>query len=256
MASWLDRHWEPTPDAPARRNQRGGLYQAYQPDELCSRPVVLEPELAARAAEVERAVRRLPLGPEAAGLEGLARFLLRSEAIASSRIEGLQVRYTGSPLDRPALDGLTRWIGLFLDATTVAAEQAARFAAELADLRAGWHERLAAWRADRGVRERPRSGSAAARLVELLPEVPVMTTGTIQRLLELSFPSARAAVEELADAGVVARRRVEGGTTGYLATEVLDLLTYAERRLTSTRWDPRQSKPVRAVPPRPQRRPV
>lgn len=434
MASWLDRHWEPTPDAPARRNQRGGLYRAYQPDELCSRPVVLEPELAARAAEVERAVRRLTLGPEAAGLEGLARFLLRSEAIASSRIEGLQVsaqqvalfelavgegrpttgfthnaqlvannitvlrkaaidlaaaplvttggidalhqallpderlhglravqnwiggsdwhpldaqfvppppelvprlmddlvtyadigthgpllqaalvhaqfetihpyadgngrvgrallhtvltrrgltptailpislvlltrsddyiealtayRYTGSPLDRPASDGLKRWIGLFLDATTVAAEQAARFAAELADLRAGWHERLAAWRADRGVRERPRSGSAVARLVELLPEVPVMTTGTIQRLLELSFPSARAAVEELADAGVVARRRVEGGTTGYLATEVLDLLTYAERRLASTRWDTRQSNPVRAVPPRPQRRPV
>jgi hypothetical protein len=37
------------------------------------------------------------------------------------------------------------------------------------------------------------------------------------------------AVEELADAGIVARRRVDRGTTGYLATEVFDLLMYAER---------------------------
>lgn len=47
MATWLDRHWEPSLDAPSRRNQRGGRYRAYQPDELRSRPVVLEPELAA-----------------------------------------------------------------------------------------------------------------------------------------------------------------------------------------------------------------
>lgn len=82
-----------------------------------------------------------------------------------------------------------------------------------------------------------------------------MTTRTVQRLLELSFPSARAAVEELADAGIVARRRVDRGTTGYLATEVFDLLTYAERRLASTRWDTRQSEPAMPVPARPQRRP-
>ena len=43
------------------------------------------------AADVERAVRLLARGPGAHGLEGLARFLLRSEAIASSRIEGMEV---------------------------------------------------------------------------------------------------------------------------------------------------------------------
>lgn len=148
---------------------------------------------------------------------------------------------------------MTSWLGLFLDATSVAAEQAAVFAADLADLRAGWHDRLAARRAERGVRERPRSGSAVARLVELLPDVPVMTTGTVQRLLDLSFPSARAALEELADARIVSRRRVERGTTGYLAIEVFDLLTFAERRLASTRWDTRQSRPARPVPARARR---
>lgn len=95
-----------------------------------------------------------------------------------------------------------------------------------------------------------------ARLVELLPEMPVMTTRTVQRLLELSFPSARAAVEELAEGGILARRRIDRGTTGYRATEVFDLLTFAERRLASTRWDTRRSGPVRAVPARPQPRPV
>ena len=164
-------------------------------------------------------------------------------------------RHDGPPLDQAATDGLTAWIELFLDATAVAVVQAAQFAAKLGELRTGWHERLAAWRAERGVRECPRSGSAVARLVELLPEVPVMTVRTVQRLLDLSFPPARAAVEELADAGIVARRRVDRGTTGYLATEVFDMLTYAERRLASTRWDTRQSEPVRAVPARPQRHP-
>ena len=81
-----------------------------------------------------------------------------------------------------------------------------------------------------------------------------MTARTVQRMLELPFPSARAAVDELADAGMVTRRQIERGTTGYLATEVFDLLTLAERRFASTRWDTGQSDPIRPVPARPQRR--
>jgi Fic family protein len=42
------------------------------------------------AARVEGLVRRLVTHPAGHGVDGLARFLLRSEAIASSRIEGLQ----------------------------------------------------------------------------------------------------------------------------------------------------------------------
>ncbi|MDQ3601786.1 MAG: Fic family protein [Actinomycetota bacterium] len=64
-------------------------------------------------------------------------------------------RHDGPPLDQAATDGLTAWIELFLDATAVAVVQAAQFAAKLGELRTGWHERLAAWRAERGVRERP-----------------------------------------------------------------------------------------------------
>ncbi len=52
---------------------------------------------------------------------------------------------------------------------------------------------------------------------------------------KVSIPPARAALEELTDAGIVARKAVDRRTTGYLATEVFDLLTFAERRLASTR---------------------
>jgi len=118
-----------------------------------TRPVILDAELGARAAQVETSVRSLVSEPGARGLEGLARFLLRSEAIASSL-----------------------------------------------------------------------------------------------RLLGVSFPAARKAVEELAEAKILSRKQVEQNTTGYLARDVFDLLTVAERRLASTRWDTRQSRPARPVP--------
>jgi len=66
--------------------------------------------------------------------------------------------------------------------------------------------------------------------------------------LGVSFPPARAALEELADAGILARRSVERGTTGYTATDVFSLVTHAERQLASTRWNTRISTPNRPVP--------
>ena len=75
-----------------------------------------------------------------------------------------------------------------------------------------------------------------------------MTTKTVERVLGVNFPPARAALEELADAGVLDRKAVERGTTGYVAREVLDLIAFAERRLGSTRFDTRTSPPNRTVP--------
>jgi hypothetical protein len=91
MASWLAQRWEPSLDGPSRAARQGGSYAAYLPDPLEGRPLALGGTLSARAATVETAVRRLTLRPDSHSLEGLARFLLRSEAIASSRIEGMQV---------------------------------------------------------------------------------------------------------------------------------------------------------------------
>jgi Fic family protein len=429
VASRLDALWEPSLTAPRARDRRTGHFRPYLPDPLMTRPVVVDVELGARAAEVEDAVRSLIAGPGARSLEGLARFLLRSEAIASSRIEGLQVSpqqvalaefaqaegaqirgftenarlvannitalrraaadlatapavtiagiedlqrallpdgqplgvrtgqnwiggndwhpldaefipppadrvaalmadlvdYTNSALHAPLIqaalvhaqfetvhpftdgngrvgralihtvlarrgmvrvavlpvslvlltrsdayvDGLTSyryegpagdpgaragvstWLSMFLDAVEVAAEQAARFADDLVSLRDEWDQRLVAERQRRGVRDRPRSDSAVARLLDLLPEAPLVTARTVERLLGVSHPAARNALEELAGAKVLSRKQVERNTTGYLARDVFDLLTFTERRLASTRWDTRDSSPIRPTPARP-----
>ncbi|MGI8577759.1 MAG: hypothetical protein ACR2KG_07535 [Nocardioidaceae bacterium] len=49
-------------------------------------------------------------------------------------------------------------------------------------------------------------------------------------------------------------RSIERNTTAYLAREILDLVTIAERRLSSTRFDTSAAPPNSAVPARPESR--
>jgi hypothetical protein len=60
------------------------------PDLLSAHTLDLSAELAADVADTERGLAALEGAPDR-GLEQLARFLLRAEAVASSKIEGLQV---------------------------------------------------------------------------------------------------------------------------------------------------------------------
>lgn len=431
MATYREARWEISLDATTTAGKRGGRYRSYVPDPLVHRPLLVSTDLAVRAQRVETIVRRLVTEPQSRSLEGLARFLLRSEAIASSKIEGLQVspqqialaelaqtdstvakgftanaalvanniaalrqaatdlaeveevdvegidrlhrallpdekhhglrieqnwiggndrnpidadfvppspdrvhplmadlcaylnggvhaplvqaalvhaqfetihpytdgngrvgralihtvlvrrgltpaallpislvlltrsseyvtgltayRYLGEATSTKAGIGMSAWLNLFLDAVDIAAEQAAKFSQEVAALTEQWHQRLAAYRTGQGSRSQPRADSAQAKLLIALPEIPVLTARTTQRALGVSFPAARAALEELAEAKVLTRKKVDQGTTGYLATEVFDLLTFAERELASTRWNTRASQPARPVPARPQR---
>lgn len=93
MASVLRRRWTSnlTPGLP-RRDRQGCTYEAYVPDPLIGRPITLAGETAADIADAEAAVVRLNL--QARSLidsEAVARLLLRAEAVASSRMEGLEV---------------------------------------------------------------------------------------------------------------------------------------------------------------------
>lgn len=164
-------------------------------------------------------------------------------------VEGLTAyRYSGPPETTDAATAIAGWLDVFLHASTVAAEQAHLFARQIADLQAEWEVKLAEHRSAQGRRETPRADSATSRILRTLPEVPILTTRTAQRRLAVSFPAARAALEELADAGILGRRSVERGTTGYTATDVFSLVTHAERQLASTQWDTRVSPPDRPVP--------
>lgn len=430
VAGWADEYWESADlTAVPRRDRRSGPYQTYRPDSLATTALLVEPALAVRFAEAERAIAALSSGEHASALESIARFLLRSEAVASSMLEGItpspqqvaiaelaqeedvrgfsdQARLVANnitvlrratehlaerpqvevadivdlhaallpeeqhralrqvqnwiggsnwhPLDAafvpPAPDqvpalmadlvsylngsahaplvqaallhaqfetihpftdgngrvgralihtvlvrrrlmtaailpislvlntfreryvaGLTKfrhasgpssadaeeatndWLTIFVMATEYAVSEARRLAADIAEVRSDWAAKVAEHRRSGGRRAVPRADSATARLLQLLPDAPLVTTRTLQRLLRLSFPAARAALDELADAGILQRRKVERNTTGYVANDILDLVTLTERRLASTRFDTRLATPNRPVPAPPKR---
>ncbi|WP_067675768.1 Fic family protein [Nocardia miyunensis] len=76
----------------SRRDRGSGMYQVYLPDRLMNREITLSGDVAADVTEAEIAITRLD--SEARALvetEALSRLLLRAEAIASSRIEGLEI---------------------------------------------------------------------------------------------------------------------------------------------------------------------
>jgi Fic family protein len=75
-----------------RRDRVPCDYEAYVPDPLVGRKIVLDGDVAADVADAEAAIAKL--NAEARALvdtKALARILLRAEAVASSRIEGLEV---------------------------------------------------------------------------------------------------------------------------------------------------------------------
>lgn len=92
MSKVFRRRWTSDASGPARRDRRPCEYEAYVPDRLLTRQFVLDGPVAAAVTEAESAIIRL--NTEARSLvdtEALARILLRAEAVASSRIEGLEV---------------------------------------------------------------------------------------------------------------------------------------------------------------------
>ncbi|MCL3999159.1 Fic family protein, partial [Streptomyces lavenduligriseus] len=158
-------------------------------------------------------------------------------AHAREYIAGLNAyRYVGPADSADAAAGMDAWIRVFLAATRDAVSEARRFTDELATMRTAWNAKLAHHRAALGRRGQPRKGAAVVRLMEQLPGVPIVTARATQMLLGVSFVAASSALEELAGAGVVQVKEVERGTRAYLATDVLDLISGAERRLM-TKWD-------------------
>jgi Fic family protein len=85
----IERIWEPRPGLGGRRARQPARYRAYVPGDIADRDWTLESTTAEVLAEAERRCRALEGQSGAVGLDTVARQLLRSEAVASSRIEGL-----------------------------------------------------------------------------------------------------------------------------------------------------------------------
>src|SRR5712691_9643499 len=91
MSRVIRRQWASDPFAQTRRERRSCGYEAYVPDQLTGRRVILDGDVAADVTDAETSMARLDA--EATALvdtEALARILLRAESVASSRIEGLE----------------------------------------------------------------------------------------------------------------------------------------------------------------------
>jgi Fic family protein len=93
VAKVLRRRWHSDlASGLSRRDRQSCDYDAYLPDLLSGRSFSLDGDVAADVADAEAAIRRLSETAHAlADTEALARLLLRAEAVASSRIEGLEV---------------------------------------------------------------------------------------------------------------------------------------------------------------------
>jgi len=93
VAKAIKRHW--LTDASAglpRRDRLSCDYELYIPDPLVGRVFVLEGPVAADVSAAEAAMLRFNLAVAVlSDSEALARLLLRTEAVASSRIEGLEI---------------------------------------------------------------------------------------------------------------------------------------------------------------------
>lgn len=188
------------------------------------------------------------------GLTGRA-VLPISLALATLRddyVQGLTAyRYLATPGSADAVAAISQWLELFVRAATIAVDHSATLIGRIADLRSDWTGRLSAHRETVGLRAAPRAGSAVARLLELLPEAPVVTATILSRILGVSFPAASAALDELRQAGILHPKSIERGATAFIARDVLDLITMTERALASTKFDTRTSAPNRPVPARP-----
>jgi len=94
MPRRVARTWQPERDLTGvpRRHRGPCRYEAFVPDPLVGRRLDLPADVAADASDAERAVLALQTsGLPPRGYEAIARLLLRAEAVASSRIEGLEI---------------------------------------------------------------------------------------------------------------------------------------------------------------------
>jgi len=91
VATLIRRRWTSSFEGMSRRDRQGCEFDAYLPDPLAGWDLALPADLVADLTDAEDAIRQLNTSTTShVSLEGLARFLLRAESVASSKIEGLE----------------------------------------------------------------------------------------------------------------------------------------------------------------------
>lgn len=92
MGSYQNEMWISTGLGQSRKQRASGAYQSYLPTRLSERDLSLDADVAGDVAAAQSAIALLNNGKGAlTNTEGLARLLMRAEAVSSSHIEGLTV---------------------------------------------------------------------------------------------------------------------------------------------------------------------
>ena len=132
-------------------------------------------------------------------------------------------RHVGSPDSADAHAGANRWIALCASACRRAADDAARFEAQVRALQSSWVARAG----------RPRRDSAAWLLIEALPASPMLTASTAAALIDRSFQAASQAIDRLVGAGVLTQVNAGQRNRAFEASELIEAFTALERGLAS-----------------------
>lgn len=104
-------------------------------------------------------------------------------------------------------------VGFFCDAVVATVE-------DLQEMRRALEAQREAWAG----RRRFRAGSASLRALDVVPSYPVLTVKRLAALLDVSIPTATAAVDQLVEAGVLVERTGYRRNRVFVAREVLSVL--------------------------------
>jgi len=132
--TWVERRWEGDPSAMGGRKARGSFtYRAFLPDPIAAIRPTVSFETADLITRAESAIADLNAEDRIQGLEAIGALLLRSEAIASSRIEGIELSQRNlarALIDPRASKGSARAVA----ANVLAMEEAIEGASDGSDL--------------------------------------------------------------------------------------------------------------------------
>lgn len=109
----------------------------------------------------------------------------------------------------------SEWVRFFLEGVAEQARDAGARSKRLQDLQGEWRERLA----------RNRSAGLLFRLADSLFKAPILTIPQARRLLEISYPSAKATVEKLKTAEILQQVGESPAGKIYAAPEILKIIT-------------------------------
>ncbi len=118
---------------------------------------------------------------------------------------------------------VSAWCGTFAEATARAARAAWAFAETIAERQGEWIERLGS----------PRRDAVVRRLVEVLPEQPVIDVGVAQRLTGRSHVAVGNAFAQLEEAGILVRLNERKWGRVWECAELLELVDEFEASVST-----------------------